>query len=152
MKFKFEGGKELDSALSELGKRSTARRVADRALRKAAEPVRDRWKELVDVDQGDLRRSIKIGKAIKSVNKIGNVGKTVTTFIGVDESEDRRLHIYAEIEEFGADHHLANPAGRNAWDQEKQTSLNMISSELKTEIEKTAARAARKTARLAAKG
>lgn len=146
MKVKFEGGRQVEAALKELGK-AAARRTADRALRRAAEPIRQRWEDLVPVDQGDLKRSIKIGKAIASFQKRGNRGDVVTTFVGVDESEDARLHIYAEVEEFGNQSHQAQPAGRPAWEEKKMEAFDRLKDDLWDEIRKTAERAARKRAR-----
>lgn len=144
---KFKGGKELEAALKDLGSRATKKNVARRALRRAAEPIRDEWARLVPVDEGDLKRSIKIGRAIKSVHSRNNRGDIVTEFVGVDESEDRRLHIYAEVEEFGNDSHPAQPAGRPAWESQKYNAFNRLGADLRDEIDKAAARAARKALR-----
>lgn len=132
----------------ELATKATARNVAERALKLAATPIRDRWEELAPEDQGDLKRSIKIGRAIKSVQKTarGN-GDAVTTFVGIDESVDKRLHIYAEVQEFGSDSVPAQPAGRPAWEEKKLEAFNRLADDLRSEIDKAAARAARKAAR-----
>ncbi len=150
MKRGFSGGKELEQSLKELGKRSTMRRTADRALRKAAEPIRDRWAELVPVDQGDLKRSIQIGKAVKTFQKNANQGQTVSVFIGVDESQDRRLHIYAPESEFGSQRQKAQPAGRPAFEEKRDEAVERLSEDLRLEIMKTAQRAARKAAKAGA--
>lgn len=146
---KFSGGLELERALKELGDKGAARRTADRALKRAAEPIRDRWEELVPVDQGDLKKSIKIGKAIKAFQGRANKGDVVTTFVGVDESQDARLHIYAEVQEFGNESNPAQPAGRPAWEEKKQEAFDRLSTDLWDEISKTAARQARKRAKAA---
>ena len=153
VQIKFEGGKELEAALMELATKATARNTAMRALKLAATPIRDRWEQLAPEDQGDLKRAIKIGNAIKSVQKSARGdGDVVTTFVGIDESQDRRLHIYAEVQEFGNDSNPPQPAGRPAWEEKKHDALNRLADDLRSEIEKTAARAARKAARLAARG
>lgn len=144
MKVEFRGGKELEAALKELATRATRKNAAKRALRKAAEPIRQEWESLVPVDQGDLKKSIKVGEAIKAFRTTGD---TVTQFVGVDESQDRRLHIYAEVIEFGNANHPAQPAGRPAWESKKGEALDLIAGELRTEIDKAAARAARKAAK-----
>jgi HK97 gp10 family phage protein len=146
MKVEFKGGKELEAALGELGA-SAGRRTAERALKLAAQPIRDEWERLVPVDQGDLKRAIKIGRAIKSVQRSSR-GEVVKTFVGVDESQDRRLHIYAEVQEFGNATNPAQPAGRPAWESQKMVALERLSEDVMAEIKKTAERAARKTARL----
>lgn len=144
----FKGGKELEAALKELGDKGAARRTAERALKAAAQPIRDRWEELVPEDEGDLKRSIKIGRAIKSVQKLSR-GDTVMTFVGIDESQDRRLHIYAEVQEFGDSKRQAQPAGRPAWESQKGVALDRLADDLRAEIIKTAERAARKRAKKA---
>ena len=149
MKVKFEGGRQIEAALKDLGK-AAARRTADRALRRAAEPIRSRWEDLVPEDKGNLKRSIKTGKAISSFQKRGNRGDVGTTFVGVDESEDARLHIYAEVEEFGNESHPAQPAGRPAWEEKKQEAFDRLKDDLWDEIRKTAERQARKAAKKAA--
>lgn len=149
MSVKFSGGRELEAAFRALGDKGAARRAANRGLQRAAEPIRDRWEELVPVDQGDLKKSIKIGKAIKGFQAPANRGDVVTTFVGVDESQDARLHIYAEVQEFGNESNPAQPAGRPAWEQEKMTAFDRLKEDLWDEISKTAARQARKRAKAA---
>lgn len=146
MKVEFRGGIELEAALKELGDKNAARRTAERALKLAAQPIRDRWEELAPEDQGDLKRAIKIGRAIKSVQRQSR-GDLVKTFIGIDESIDRRLHIYAEVQEFGLENTPAQPAGRPAWEEKKMEAFNRLAEDLRSEITKTAERAARKRAK-----
>lgn len=142
----FAGGRELEEALSELGSRSVSKRTAERALKKAAEPIRDKWVQLAPDDSGDLKRSIKIGRAVKGIQR-QLPGEVAATFVGIDESENRRLHIYAEVQEFGNESNPAQPAGRPAWESQKGVALARLADDLRDEIEKTRARAARKAAR-----
>ena len=144
---RFKGGKELETALGQLANKAAMRRTATRALKLAAIPVRDEWERLAPQDQGDLKRSIKIGRAIKSAQKRGNSKDIVSTFIGIDEAVNKRLHIYAEVQEFGSVNHKAHPAGRPAWESKKQVALDRLGDDLWSEIQKTAQRAARKAAR-----
>lgn len=147
MKVEFKGGKDLERALSELASKATRKNVARRALRKAAEPIQREWERLVPEDEGDLKRSVKIGKAVKGIHRKANRGDAVTEFVGIDESEDRRLHIYAEVIEFGNESHPAQPAGRPAWESKKFEALDRLGDDLGDEIDKAAARAARKAAK-----
>lgn len=157
MKVDFKGGKELEAALKELGDKGAARRTAERALKLAAQPIRDAWGAGVDVQSGDLKRSIKIGKRVQTRAtrrfRKGAGQDIVETYIGVDASEgpDGRLPIYAVIEEFGSKDQAANPAGRNAWESKKMAAFDRLADDLRAEIEATAARAARKKARAAKK-
>lgn len=139
----------MEAALKALGQ-AAGRRTAMRALKLAAQPIQTMWHRLVPVDDGDLKRAVKIGRAIKGIQK--RIPKdTVQTFVGIDESEDRRLHIYAEVQEFGNESNPAQPAGRPAFDQQKLNAFERLAGDMLSEIEKTAKREARKTARLARK-
>ena len=147
----FEGGRELEAALAELGKRTTQKRTAERALKRAAEPIRNKWVQLAPRESGDLKRSIKIGKAVKGIQK-QVAGDVAVQFIGIDKSENRRLHIYAEVQEFGNESNPAQPAARPAWESQKEVALARLADDLRAEIEKTKARQARKAARQASAG
>lgn len=144
---KTQGFAELDANLKSLGDRGAIRRTAERALKRAAEPIQAAWEHLVPIDKGDLRASIKIGRAVKSEQKRGNAGSLVTTFVGIDESINRRLHIYAEVQEFGTSRVPAHPAGRPAWEANKGKAIELIGQTLTEEIVKTAGRQARKAAK-----
>lgn len=150
--FKFEGGRELQAALAELGKPATIRATAMRALKRAAEPIQGAWAAGVDIDKGDLKSAIKIGKANRKDDRRGNRGDRVTAYVGVDLSVNKRLSTYARIEEFGGHNEVANPAGRQAFEGQKQAAVDRLADDLRTEITKTADRAAKRAARLAAKG
>lgn len=149
---------QIEQALKELDI-SSARKagIARRALERAAENVQGEWQRLVDVVSGDLRRSIKIGNRAQTKGtrrfKRGAGQDIVERFIGIDPTEApaERLEAYSFIEEFGGPNQPANPAGRNAWENEKMNALHLISAEIRREIEKTAKVEARKTARLAAR-
>lgn len=144
--FKFEGGKELEAALFDLGK-ATAKNVARRVLRKAADPIVTKARMLAPKDEGDLEKSIKAGRAIGRFQRAGNRGDEVSVFVGIDESIDRRLRIYAGVQERGNDNNRPQPYMRPAWDAEKYKSVDRIAPELWDEISKAAARAAKKAGR-----
>lgn len=155
MKVEFRGGRELEAALAELGDKGAARRAAKRALKLAAQPIRDAWVAGVDVESGDLKRSIKIGeraqtRATRSFRK-GAGQDVVATYIGIDptEGEPEDLAIYSFIEEFGNEGQAANPAGRNAWESQKMVAFDRLAADLWSEIKKTAERQARKRAKKA---
>lgn len=153
MKVKFEGGRELEAALKALDISAARKRnLAGRALEKSAEPIRDEWAANVDVQSGDLKRSIKIGKRAQTrgTRKFARgAGKDIVErFVGVDPSEGQDLEIYAYIEEFGNEGQPANPAGRKAWEGKKMEAFDRIGSDLWGEISRTAKREAAKTARL----
>lgn len=149
MEYELLGIAGVEEALEDLGK--TAKPTARRALKKSGEPMRAEWERLAPEDDGELKRSIKIGRAIRSEHRKGNRGERVTEFIGIDESLNRRLHIYAEVQEFGNANNAAQPAGRPAFESKQTEVLTVLQRELWAEIKKTAERAARKQARLALK-
>lgn len=147
--FKFEGGKELEAALAQLGSPSTMKRTAERALKRAAEPIRDEAIRLAPEDTGDLKESIKIGKA-------GRGGRTkrrdvAETFVGIDGSKNKRLFIYAGVDEFGSSDTPAQPYMRPAFETKKQEAVDRVSDDLRAEIDKSAQRLSRRANKKALK-
>ena len=164
------GFKELEAELKGLASRAWSRRVADRALRKGAEPIRDRAKELAPDDPATgegkyLGESIKIGRAAGAQQKLGNSGTTVTTFVGIDGSvkpskpSTKRftkkgtgkpgggVAAYSIFAELGTSTHSAQPYMRPAFDEKAQEAVEGMADILREEIVSTKARAARKAAR-----
>ncbi len=94
---KFQGGLQLEAALKELGDKGAAKRTSERALSRAATPIRDRAVELAPDDPATglgkfLRESIKIGqkqpggKASRLFRR-GERGKdTAEVWVGIDDS------------------------------------------------------------------
>ena len=58
----------------------------------------------------------------------------------------------AHLQEFGTRHHPAQPFMRPAFDAEGRKTLDRLATEMWADIERTAARQARRAARLAARG
>jgi HK97 gp10 family phage protein len=145
--FRFEGGKELEAALRALGKTATARNVGIRALKIAAEPIAEKARLLAPKDERDLEQSIKVGRAISAFQRDGNRGDYIATFVGIDESVDKRLHIYARIQEEGDAANPPQPYMRPAWDSEKHKAVDRMAPALWEEIAKANARAAKKAAK-----
>lgn len=164
MKIDFKGGKELEAALRDLGKRATAKNVAKRALVKAAEPIRDKAKSLAPDDPATgagkyLRDSIKAAPGKRSR------GDRVWALVGIDAEVDPAKYVdrksgrgdyrdpgvagVSVMMEFGvpAKNIPAQPFMRHAWESEKSRTPDRIAAELRSEIDKSAARAARKKAR-----
>lgn len=137
-----EGLRELSASLEELGK-SLERSVLRRTAVKALEPVRDRAKQLAPVDDGHLRDSITIG------NRLTRSARSA------DRAEPRQgVRVYcgtanrnAVPREFGSIRSPAEPFMRPAWDSESRGMLDTIGRELGPDIERSAARAARKAGR-----
>lgn len=153
MKAEFKGGRELEAALKSLGFTTSRKRgIATRALREAAEPIREEWANGVDVNSGDLKKSIKVGNRASTKQsrafRRGKGSAMVEQYVGIDASEGKDLPIYAPIEEFGNEGHPANPAGRRAWEAQKVPAAESLNGAMWAEIERTAKRAAARTARL----
>ena len=140
---KLEGFKELDRALAELGNKSTERTLLRRVAKKALEPIRDDAKRLVPVDEGELRDSIHIG---------GKMTKRARAADRKQPKHGMRLHMgtarsTAVAIEFGTYKAPAQPFMRPAWSSGKAEALYYIARTMGDEIEKTAARAAKRRAK-----
>ena len=139
---KVEGLRELDAALSELPK-ATSRNVMRRAGIKALEPMAEEMRRRVPVDSGDLKEGI----AVSTRNPRRNRRQSeVEVYAGPGR------HPQAHLREFGGDGNPPEPYVRPAWDGGKTELLDTVKQDLWSEIEKAAARLAKKAARLAARG
>lgn len=156
------GLKELEAALSNLGG-AVGKKVARAALRKAAEPMRDKAKELAPVRTGKLRDSIIIGsklngRQMRSLKKLSKDQRAaVELFIGPSYLKgDAGRH--GHLVEFGTAPHVLGgvfagsmhpgsaprPFMRPAWDTEKGPTVDRLREILWDRIDKAARRAARK--------
>lgn len=145
---KVSGLSGIEDALRALADPAAAKRAGQRALKIAAEPIAEAARRLAPKDEHDLEKSIKIGNAIKGYRTKGNRELT-ETFVGIDESQNRRLHIYAAAQEEGLPERgmPAQPFMRPAMDAELPKVPDTVGPILFEEISKTAARKARKAAK-----
>ena len=143
---KFEGGVELERALQELGKATTARAVARRALKSAAEPILRDWNSGTAVLTGALRDSEIIGTRLnKRQRKFNREAAKGAVEVHVGTNDPAGLQ-----EEFGNRHQAANPSLRAAWAaQGGETALARIGEDLGSEIERQRVRLAAKAAKRA---
>lgn len=170
MKISLQGARDLDRALSDLT-RAAAKGVARRALKKAAEPMRAAAEGDAPERKGKLKAAIQTSGRAKG----GNAGAQAfgaALRAGMSSADARQAARAANreasgsvilymgvtsdvgqgvLQEFGTAHHAAQPFMRPAWDANKQGALQTIMDELRIEIDKSVARAARKAARDAAK-
>lgn len=147
---KVEGFRELEVALSNLvdmvgGSRATGKNVLKRVLIKAAKPIEADAAANAPRFTGHLSREVKIGTRLtrrqaRSVRKLGK--STVEIHVGVSDPAGIQT-------EFGNEHQRAEPWLRPAWDANSGGALDIIKSDLGSEIEKAAARVSKKAARLA---
>ncbi len=161
IKIDIVGAKEIEAALRELGDPKTMRAAMRDALRDAAKPMVDLAQSLVPVDQGDLKRSIKI-------RSLTRAREGVAVGIGIDQNEQpatlitRKTKsnggkggIYRDpgvagvgpITEFGRPGQPARPFMRPAFDAEGEKTINRFADAAGQAIEKHAARLAKKRAK-----
>jgi HK97 gp10 family phage protein len=144
-RFRVEGLRELEAALSQLTK-ATARRVARDVLKEAAQPIADAGEANAPFLTGGLKNSYGVGtKLTRRQRQQHKKESPVEVFAGPNNP--------AAIQtEFGNEHQQAEPHLRPAWDAKKMAALDLIKARMWEKIEKAAARAAKRAARLAAKG
>jgi len=147
---KLEGLKELETALSELPK-STSKAVLRRIGIRAIAPVISTAKELVPVDEGQLRDSLRVTTRLSKRQRRLNRKRAADEKAGVELFAGAAALPHAHLVEFGTAKTPPRPFLRPAWDQNKSAVLKTIQEELGDEIEKAAKRLARRAARLAAK-
>lgn len=167
---KIEGFRELEDSLKQFS-RSTGKNVLGRALAKAAEPVRAAAEAKAPKDTGALQLSIKTiirrnlrnkGMVLAVIGPQMGAYRTLTNptpyVRGVKRGTMRTYQIgsspgvYGNWVEFGTSDTPAQPFMRPAWEAHKDGALEIMKTELAVEIDKAAARAARKAAKLAARG
>ncbi|RYE43612.1 MAG: HK97 gp10 family phage protein [Hyphomicrobiales bacterium] len=181
VRVKVEGLKQFDASLGELSK-GAARGVLRRVLRKAGQPMADMASALApdDPETGapDLHTSIIVSDRVR--NTVGNKefsdvlasggstgeavaamrdarraakgeGSFAEVFVG-PAAGSKRAAIKAIAQEFGSVNHPPHPYMRPAWDAKSGEALDTITREMGGEIDKAAARAARRAARIARGG
>jgi HK97 gp10 family phage protein len=145
VKVRVDGLREIQDALHQLPK-ATAKNVMRRVLKARAQPIAEKARQLVPVDEGDLRDSIvvstKLAKSQKKTNKKEHRDE-VEMFVGPDNRPQ------AHWMEFGTFKDQAQPFMRPSWDSTKDDLLTGIAHDLWKEINKAADRMARKAAKAA---
>lgn len=160
---KTTGFNALEAALAKIEKQSTQKAILRRSLIKAAEPMAAKADSLAPDDASDGRDRIRIGVSTtlsrrqKKLHKkaFRNDKAAVEVFVGAAP------HPVAVYQEFGVSPHVAGgefagarhpghrpqPFMRPAWDAEAKPTLERLKTILASEIQKTAARAAKKAAK-----
>ena len=137
-----EGFRETERALAQLS-RSTGRAVLRRVLDSAAEPIESAMianaPELTGALKSNIGTSGKLSR--RQASKARKLGKSeVERYVGTTDPAGL-------LGEFGRTGQPAKPWARPAWDAEKDNALNIVSDELGSEVERAAARAARRAAK-----
>lgn len=149
---RIDGLREIDAALGELGK-ATGRNVMRRVAVKRLEPMAEHARQLAPDDPATGGRDLKRSIAVSTKLKKGNRKKSeVEAHMGPSGVGTRGAPPQGVWQEFGTNKHGPQPFMRPAWSQGKDALLDGIAADFWTEIEKAAARKARKAARLAARG
>lgn len=166
----FEGGRELERALQDLGSLATQKAVLRRAARVALEPMAERARQLAPERLGHLKRSITVGTRISGPDAGGQAFAAVLRGGGTREEAVMALrdarrsqtaitmyvgpgrHPQAITQEFGTRHHGLQPFMRPAFDAEGRKTLDRLAAAIWADIQRTAARQARRAARQAARG
>jgi len=162
---KMEGFKELEAALMELPK-ATGKNVLRRVLKKMATPIVADAKANAPVDTGLLVRKITQSGSLSANEKseagggpqfqgIGADGKKI--FSKADAKNYVEVHVGVAgikqsiargfFQEFGTVENVAHPFMRPAWDGNKDKALTTFKADVWAEIEKAAARRAKKLAK-----
>lgn len=158
MPIKVAGLAQLEQALFELGSPSTARRVGQRALLVAAEPMVKAIRALAPKDELHLEQSIKAQPS--NTNRSRDTAEVV---IGIDASVQPRtaktrkrgkgqyvdpgVAGVSVLQEFGDSKMTANPYMRPGFEATAEEVILAIGRTLGPEIERSAARLAAKQAR-----
>lgn len=143
MQIKFEGGQELEAALSQF-EGVTAKAISRRALKRAADPILAAYQSNTTRLTGRLIRSEVIGTRLNKRQTALNrreSASAVEVHIGTNDPAGVQ-------EEFGNVHQAPHPALRPAWDTEGgDAALARIGKEIALETAKSVARAQRKALR-----
>ena len=141
--FRLEGGKALDAALAEFA-RPVAKAIGRRALKKAADPVLKNYQAATTVKSGHLQESEIAGTKLnkRQARLARKLGKSeVEVHIGTADPAGIQ-------EEFGNVHQAPHPSLTGAWAAEGgQKAVDRIAEELWADMNKTAARAAKRAAK-----
>jgi len=144
---KLEGFAELEAAMEELSK-AAGRGVLRRAGLKALKPIAEAAAAKAPRGaSGELAAGISVGtklsKRQKGIHKktVRDDKSSIEVFAGA--AADPAAH----NQEFGNENHGPQPFMRPAWDAGKNKVLDDLKTELASEIDKAAKRAARKRAR-----
>lgn len=167
MKIKLEGLKELDQAIGALRTKAMAKAVLERALLEAAKPMqemaqalapgRDDPNKVITYGKGDNKRVRQPG----TTKALVQIGKKLTKRQAAMARKQGKhfAEIYvgtrdakAHLEEFGSINQAPKPFMRPAFAAEAEPTIRRFVDTLTTELNKTAEREARRTARLAKKG
>lgn len=140
MRTKVEGLEGLNEALRQLPK-ATAKNTLTRTLRKAAKPINVLATNLAPRDTGQLQVSVITGTRLtrRQRSSAYKDGKKGVAEVHVGTAMSRGM-----FQEFGTFKEPPQPFLRPAWEATKERALQILKTELGSEIEKAAARLRKK--------
>ena len=141
--FQIEGLRELETALGKLPK-ATGKAALRRVAKKALQPFDQAWRERAPVLTGELEESGGVGT--KLTRRQARLNRKIEGKASI-EMHAGPNNPAAVPQEFGTFDQSAQPFMRPAWAATSGQVLDIVKSELGSEIERTAARAARRLAR-----
>jgi HK97 gp10 family phage protein len=148
MTVRLEGFRELERALNELPK-STGKNVLRRVAKGALQPIAEKAKSLAPKESGDLAGSIMVSeRRTKRVTRVNRFDRNTGIEMAMGPVSGGGVLNYATFAEFGTIDTTAKPFMRPAWHGGKDDALDYVKANLGREIERAAARLAKKTARL----
>lgn len=175
---KISGLDKLQDALQELPK-ATQRAVLLRVLKRAGQPIADAAKGFARDDTGELRNSIQVStnqinsagkaefaaamrsglgqeaavKALRGARRAASGGgSSAQIFVGPTNAKTKKNAIKRIVNEYGSVKMPAQPYMRPAYDGHKDQALSIIRTDMMDEIQRTAARVAKRAAAKAARG
>lgn len=141
MKMRFDGGKDVEKALADLPT-VTAKGVARRILKKAGQMFADAGAANAKRKTGGLQDSYAVSTRLnKRQRRMSRKKDPVEVYVGPTDPAGLQL-------EFGNEHQAPQPHLRPAFDGLKFRVLDLIGKWIWEDIDKTAARHARKMAKL----
>jgi len=141
MSVKTQGFAELDLALAQFAE-STGKNILRRVGQAALKPFDEAWRAKAPVKTGALAKSGGVGSKLSRSQRAKVVREsTVEVFAGPGADPA------ATQDEFGNSHQAPQPYVRPAWDETQGQVLDIVKRELADEIQKTAARVARRAAK-----
>lgn len=140
----FKVEENITAALGEMSK-ATGRNVLRRALQVAGEPIAAVASRLAPEQSGRLAFSIVVSPQLTRRQRREGKGSEVEMHIG--PAGGTGALNYASFVEFGTVEMHAEPYMRPAWEGSKAAVLGLIESQLGVEVQRSAARAARKAMR-----
>ena len=145
------GLKQVNEALGEL-KFATRKAVLRRGMIAALEPMAERARQLAPDDPRtgapDLHRSIVVSEKLEGASGRTREGDTIHVYLGPTKDG----YPQAMVQEFGTAHHGPQPYLRPAYDEEREATVERLGATIGTEIDKNAARAAKRKAKLGGRG